>query len=82
MAFVCEKECEFGQRPPPLFIGQAQGVEDTWKYQNALKGGFPNKPIGKIPKRPQGGFPRSHQKVLFTIHENIFPRPLNPKIFL
>ena len=30
----------FGQPPPPLFIGQAQGVED----QNALKGGFSKKP--------------------------------------
>jgi hypothetical protein len=61
-----ERKSEFRQPPPPLFIGQAQGVEDTWKYQNALKGGFPKK------------LPNS----VSTIHENIFPRPLNPKIFL
>src|SRR3989337_1081646 len=34
-----ERVC-FGQPPPPLFIGQAQGVED----QNALQGGFSKKP--------------------------------------
>jgi hypothetical protein len=33
-------------------------------------------------KALKGGFPKSNHKVLFTIHENIFSRPLNLKIFL
>jgi hypothetical protein len=33
-------------------------------------------------KAQKRGFPKRNEKVIFTIHENIFPGPLNPKIFL
>ena len=66
---------------PPLFIGEG-GVERL-KFQ-------PQKGVPSLPsllqdllvKAPKSGFPKSNQKVLFTIHGNIFPRPLDPKIFL
>ena len=70
MALVCEKGWSFRQPPPPLFIGQAQG----WLLQEA-KGGNTKKAL-KVAS------PRSQAKSTFTIHDDIFQRPFELKIFM
>jgi hypothetical protein len=33
-------------------------------------------------KAPKGGFPKINHKADFTIHDDIFQRPFEPKIFM
>src|SRR3989337_3656409 len=67
----------FGQPPPPLFIGDG-GVEGL-KFQPHPSMSSPRYFGAKAQK---GGFPKSNPKSTFTIHDDIFQRPFELKIFM